>query len=158
GDQSVGVMDGLALLATALDTTLAGMLGKTERIIHGTTVATNALLERKGARVGLLTSDGHIDVLEMREGLKDDRYNLRMPPPEPLVPRNRRLGVEERIRADGRVEKALSTASLSAAIHELKDQKVDSVAVCYFHAYRDPTHERMTGEAVRAAMHEAYVS
>ena len=157
-DQSVGVMEGLALLASALDTQLAAMLGRTERIFHGTTVATNALLERKGARVGLLTSEGHIDVLEMREGLKDDRYNLRMPPPEPLVPRDRRLGVEERIRADGRVEKALSTASLSQAIHTLKDQKIDSVAVCYFHSYRDPTHERMTGEAVRAAMPDSYVS
>lgn len=158
GDQSVGVMDGLTLLAEALDITLAAMLGKTERIIHGTTVATNALLERKGARVGLLTTEGHIDVLEMREGLKDDRYNLRMPPPEPLVPRDRRLGVEERIRSDGRVETALSTASLSRAIHKLKEQKIESVAVCYFHSYRDPTHERMTGEAVRAAMPGTYVS
>ena len=60
---------------------------ETERIVHGTTVATNALLERKGARVGLLTTEGHRDVIEMREGLKDDRYNLRMPPPEQLVPR-----------------------------------------------------------------------
>jgi N-methylhydantoinase A len=157
-DQSIGVMDGLALLADALGTKLASMLGQTERIFHGTTVATNALLERKGARVGLLTTEGHIDVLEMREGLKDDRYNLRMPPPEPLVPRDRRLGVEERIRADGRVEKAVSTASLSKAIHALKDQKVESVAVCYFHGYRDPTHERITGEAVRVAMPGAYVS
>jgi len=157
-DQSIGVMDGLTLLADALGTKLAPMLGQTERIFHGTTVATNALLERKGARVGLLTTEGHIDVLEMREGLKDDRYNLRMPPPEPLVPRDRRLGVEERIRADGRVEKALSTASLSKALHTLKDQKVDSIAVCYFHGYSDPTHERMTGEAVRAAMPGAYVS
>ena len=69
--------------------------------MHGTTVATNALLERKGARVGLLTTDGHRDVIEMREGLKDDRYNLRMPPPVPLVPRARRLGVRERMRFDG---------------------------------------------------------
>jgi N-methylhydantoinase A len=157
-DQSIGVMDGLALLADALGTKLASILGQTERIFHGTTVATNALLERKGARVGLLTTEGHIDVLEMREGLKDDRYNLRMPPPEPLVPRDRRLGVEERIRADGRVEKAVSTASLSKATHALKDQKVESVAVCYFHGYRDPTHERITGEAVRVAMPGAYVS
>ena len=69
--------------------------------MHGTTVATNALLERKGAKVGLLTTEGHRDVIEMREGLKDDRYNLRMPPPVPLVPRARRLGVRERMRFDG---------------------------------------------------------
>jgi N-methylhydantoinase A len=157
-DQSVGVMDGLALLAEALGMDRAAMLADTTRVVHGTTVATNALLERKGARVGLLTTAGHIDVLEMREGLKDDRYNLRVPPPEPLVPRDRRLGVEERIRHDGRVETALSTASLSQAIHTLKASQVDSVAVCYFHAYRDPTHERMTAEAVRTAMPGCYVS
>jgi N-methylhydantoinase A len=157
-DQSVGVMEGLTLLADSVGVTLAAMLERTERIVHGTTVATNALLERRGARVGLLTTKGHIDILEMREGLKEDRYNLRVPPPEPLVPRDRRLGVQERIRSDGRVEAMLSNASLSEAIQELRRQKVDSVAVCYLHSYRDPTHERMTGQAVRAAMHGAYVS
>src|SRR5207244_3006071 len=83
------------LLAGALGQDVAALLGQTERVVHGTTVATNALLERKGARVGLLTTAGHRDVIEMREGLKDDRYNLRMPPPVPLVPRARRLGVRE---------------------------------------------------------------
>jgi N-methylhydantoinase A len=157
-DQSVGVMEGLSLLAESLGVTQAVMLEGTERIVHGTTVATNALLERRGARVGLLTTEGHIDILEMREGLKDDRYNLRVAPPEPLVPRDRRLGVQERIRPDGRVESSLSNASVSEAIQELRRHNVDSVAVCYLHSYRDPTHERMTGEAVRAAMPGAYVS
>ena len=78
--------------------------------MHGTTVATNALLERKGAKVGLLTTEGHRDVIEMREGLKDDRYNLRMPPPVPLVPRVRRLGVRERMRFDGTVAIPLEPA------------------------------------------------
>ena len=83
-DPSLGVMEGLELLAVELDKDLPALLNETERIIHGTTVATNALLERKGAKVGLLTTEGHRDILEMREGLKDDRYNLRMPPPIPL--------------------------------------------------------------------------
>ncbi|HKK28880.1 MAG TPA: hydantoinase/oxoprolinase N-terminal domain-containing protein, partial [Alphaproteobacteria bacterium] len=69
-DQSVGVMDGLERLARSVGLTLSDLLGQTERIVHGTTVATNALLERKGATVGLLTTEGHRDVLEMREGLK----------------------------------------------------------------------------------------
>jgi N-methylhydantoinase A len=157
-DQSLGVMEGLGVLAEAVGVPLATLLARTGRIVHGTTVATNALLERKGARVGLLTTEGHIDILEMREGLKDDRYNLRVPPPEPLVPRDWRLGVAERIRPDGRVETALDTASLTGAIQALKREAVDSVAVCYLHSYRDPTHERMTGEAVRSAMPGAYVS
>src|SRR5215472_5186287 len=101
-DPSAGVLDGL--------------LAQTERIVHGTTVATNALLEHKGAKVGLLTTEGHRDVIEMREGLKDDRYNLRMPPPVQLVPRALRLGVKERMRADGRVEVPLDRASLEASI------------------------------------------
>src|SRR4029077_14305810 len=75
-DPSIGVMDGLALLATELDTDLGGLLADTGLVVHGTTVATNALLERKGATVGMLTTAGHRDVIEMREGLKDDRYNL----------------------------------------------------------------------------------
>ena len=157
-DPSLGVMDGLERLAEALGVGLDALLDQTERIVHGTTVATNALLERKGARVGLLTTEGHRDVLEMREGLKDDRYDLRQPPPEPLVPRHRRLGVRERIRADGRVETPLDEASLAAAIAELARAEVEAVAVCYLHAWRDDRHERQTAEALRAAMPSAYVS
>ena len=80
-DQSVGVMAGLDELARRLKLSRADMLGVTDRIVHGTTVATNALLERKGAKVALLTTEGHRDVIEMREGLKDNRYDLRSPPP-----------------------------------------------------------------------------
>ena len=103
-DQSLGVMDGLERLAAALSLDRATLLAETAIIVHGTTVATNALLEHKGAKVGLLTTEGHRDIIEMREGLKDDRYNLRQPPPVQLVPRQRRLGVRERMRADGRTE------------------------------------------------------
>ena len=157
-DPSVGVLTGLGLLAEALGTDLAAMLADTDRIVHGTTVATNALLEHKGAKVGLLTTEGHRDVIEMREGLKDDRYNLRMAPPVQLVPRHRRLGVRERMRADGRVEIPLDRASLDVAIATLKAQEVEAVAICYMHAWRDPAHERATAEAVRAAMPDVYLS
>ena len=78
------------------------LLAATTRIVHGTTVATNALLEGKTARVGLLTTAGHRDVIEMREGLKPDRYNLRMAPPAPLVPRRLRLGVTSACARTGR--------------------------------------------------------
>src|SRR5688572_28777158 len=118
-DPSDGLMEGLALLAAELGTDVAGLLASTERIVHGTTVATNALLERKGAKVGLLTTEGHRDIIEMREGLKDDRYNLRMPPPVPLVPRARRLGVRERMRFDGTVMTRLDAKSLGAAVGRL---------------------------------------
>jgi N-methylhydantoinase A len=157
GDQSVGVMEGLERLAEALGTTRAAMLAGTRRIVHGTTVATNALLERKGARVGLLTTEGHRDIIEMREGLKDDRYNLRQAPPEQLVPRHLRLGVRERIRPDGRIEVPLDDASLDRAIAVLVGEGVESFAICTLHAWRDGRHERAMAQAVRAAMPGAYV-
>ncbi len=157
-DPALGVLDGLGRLATALGLDRAALLGQTERIVHGTTVATNALIERKGARVGLLTTEGHRDVIEMREGLKDDRYNLRMPPPVPLVPRARRLGVRERLRADGGVEVPLDRRSMARAIERLRRAAVDAVAVCYLHAYRDARHERLTRAALARALPGAYVS
>src|SRR5262245_26438237 len=157
-DPSIGVLDGLGRLATVLGTDTRSLLQATERIVHGTTVATNALLEHKGARVGLLTTEGHRDVIEMREGLKDDRYNLRMPAPEPLVPRARRIGVRERLRADGRVEIPLDRRSLERATAQLKRDGVEAVAVCYLHAYRDPRHEVATRAVLAKALPGVYVS
>ncbi|MBI2215675.1 MAG: hydantoinase/oxoprolinase family protein [Candidatus Rokubacteria bacterium] len=157
-DQSVGVMEGLGVLADTLGRDRALLLAETERIVHGTTVATNALLERKGVRVGMLTTEGHRDVIEMREGLKDDRYNLRMPPPVPLVPRRLRLEVRERLRHDGRAEVPLDETSLAKAIAGLRRERVESVAVCFLHAYRDDRHERLAREAVEKALPSAYVT
>ncbi len=157
-DPAIGVIDGLGRLAAALGLDRRTLLADTERIVHGTTVATNALIERKGARLGLLTTDGHRDVVEMREGLKDDRYNLRMPPPEPLVPRARRLGVKERLRADGRVEVPLDRRSLEGAVEALRRANVEAVAVCYFHAWRDARHEKLTRAALTRALPGVYVS
>ena len=157
-DQSIGVLEGLDLLATSLGIDRATLLGSTDRIVHGTTVATNALLERKGARIGLLTTEGHRDVLEMREGLKDDRYALRQPAPDPLVPRHLRLPVRERIRADGSEAMSLGHASLRSALRTLAAEQVEAVAVCYLHAYRSPEHERRTAAALARALPGAYVS
>ncbi|HYS18941.1 MAG TPA: hydantoinase/oxoprolinase family protein [Candidatus Binatia bacterium] len=157
-DPSVGLVDGLGLLAAELGTDLHGLLALTDSIVHGTTVATNALLERKGAKVGLLTTEGHRDVIEMREGLKDDRYNLRMPPPVPLVPRARRLGVRERLRFDGTVATPLGARSLEAGIAALAKARVEAVAVCYLHSYRNPRHEKLTGRALARRLPGAYVS
>jgi N-methylhydantoinase A len=140
-DQSVGVMAGLEELARRLQITRAEMLGMTDRVVHGTTVATNALLERKGARVALLTTEGHRDVIEMREGLKGDRYDLRSPPPEPLVPRERRLGVKERLKANGEILTPLDDRSLGDAIAAIGASDATSVAVCFLHSYLDPVHE-----------------
>ena len=157
-DQSDGVIDGIALAAERLGLTTAELLRGTSRIVHGTTVATNALLENKAARVGMLTTAGHRDVIEMREGLKPDRYNLRMTPPEPLVPRRLRLPVTERISADGAVEIPLDPASLEVAIGRLRDADVQAVAICFLHAWRNPEHEQQAAETVRDRLPGVYVT
>lgn len=157
-DQSEGVIAGLVVLADRLGLPLADLLARTERIVHGTTVATNALLERKGARVAMLTTEGHRDVIEMREGLKPDRYDLRLPAAPALVPRRLRLPVRERIRPDGRIEQPLDRASLDAAIARLKAEQVEAVAICFLHAWRDDAHERAAADAVRAALPGVFVT
>jgi N-methylhydantoinase A len=140
-DQSIGVMAGLEELAGRLNLSRAEMLARTKRLVHGTTVATNALLERKGASVALLTTAGHRDVIEMREGLKGNRYDLRTPPPEPLVPRELRFGVRERLKPSGEIVVPLDPASLDEAIAAIKKSGVNSAAICFLHAYRNPVHE-----------------
>ncbi len=157
-DQSEGVIEGLRILAQSLHITLRELLDVTERLVHGTTVATNALLERKLARTALLTTEGHRDVIEMREGLKPERYDLRLPPPPALIPRRLRLPLRERLRADGTIETALDRASLDAAIATLKSEQVDAVAICLLHAWRDPTHEQQAAAALREALPAAYVT
>lgn len=157
-DQSVGVMTGLEELARRLGVTCAAMLAATDRLVHGTTVATNALLERKGAKVALLTTEGHRDVVEMREGLKPDRYDLRTPPPEPLVPRDRRFGVRERLKADGSAVVQLDAAGLDAAIAAVKRSGANSVAVCFLHAYLNPVHELAAVEGLARELPDVTVS
>jgi N-methylhydantoinase A len=157
-DQSIGVMAGLEELARRLGVTPAEMLAATVRFVHGTTVATNALLERKGAKIALLTTEGHRDVVEMREGLKPDRYDLRSPPPEPLVPRERRLGVRERLKADGSAAVPLDAASLGEAIAVVKRSGATSVAVCFLHAYLNPVHELAAVERLTKELPEISIS
>jgi N-methylhydantoinase A len=157
-DQSIGVMAGLDELARRLGVTRAEMLATTDRLVHGTTVATNALLERKGAKVALLTTEGHRDVIEMREGLKPDRYDLRSPPPEPLVPRERRFGVRERLKANGEVSVQLDDASLGTAIAAVKQSGATSVAVCFLHSYLNPAHELAAVAQLAQQLPDASVS
>src|SRR6185503_11364170 len=119
-------------------------------LIHGTTLATNALIERKGARTGLLTTAGFRDALEIgREG-RYDMYDLFIDPPAPLVPRHLRLEVEERLDADGSIRRPLDVASARVAIGRLLADGVEALAISLLHAYRNPVHEealaRLVGE------------
>ena len=157
-DPSEGVLRGLEEAAAAHGLSIEGLLAETEMLIHGTTVATNTLVERKGSRVGLITTDGFRDLLEMREGLKEDRYNLRMEPVQPLVPRYLRLGVPERVRANGEEEEPLDEVALDEALDTLAGEGVDALAVCFLFSYLNPEHERRAAERIKDRFPGAYVS
>jgi N-methylhydantoinase A len=137
-DPSQAVEEGVVTLLHEAD---AGA-GAVRALIHGTTLATNALIERKGARVGLLATRGFRDAVEIgREG-RYDMYDLFIDPPVPLVPRQLRVEVDERILADGSVLRPLDPAQARAAITALGAQGVEAIAICLLHAYRNPAHER----------------
>ena len=157
-DPSEGLMTGLNDAASAHDLSLADFLASVDMIIHGSTVATNTLVERKGAKVGLITTDGFRDLLEMREGLKEDRYNLRMTPFVPLVPRYMRAEVPERVLSDGSVKVDLDEDALNAALDGLKDEGVEALAVCFLFSYLNSENEDRVGELIQAKFPGMYTS
>mgnify|MGYP001031587457 CR=1 FL=1 len=115
-------------------------------IIHGTTLATNALIERRGAVTALLTTAGHRDVLAMAHEDRFEQYDVMIDRPRPLVPRHLRLPVTERLDRDGRVRVPLEAASLEAALPVLDEYGVESVAIGYLHAFVNPEHEQRTAD------------
>jgi N-methylhydantoinase A len=153
-DPSEAIENGLAqMLATfGLEAARVGYLG------HGTTVATNIVIERRGARTGLLTTRGFRDVLELGRQARPSIYDYRLAKPPPLVPREHRREVHERIGPDGDVLAPLDPASLEAAVAALRDAGIESVAICFLHSYRRPEHERSARAAVERLMPGAFVS
>jgi N-methylhydantoinase A len=118
------------------------------RVVHATTLFTNALIERKGARTGLLTTAGFRDVLEIGRERKYELYDLFIEMPKPLVPRPWRREVIERLAPDGSVEKKLDIDAALAEVAALVKEGVESLAICFLHAYANPAHERAVGAAV----------
>jgi N-methylhydantoinase A len=118
---------------------------------YGSTVATNALLERRGARVVLLTTRGFEDVLEIGRQTRPELYALEPRRPQPLVPAARRVGVPERVRADGRVEVALGDRAIRRAVGAVGRLRAQAVAICLLHSYQQPVHENRLARALRAS-------
>lgn len=132
--------------------------GDVNLIIHGTTLATNALIERKGAKTALLTTEGFRDVIEIRHENRFEQYDVNIDLPPPLVPRRLRLPVRERIDAQGNVLIPLDGDSVAAALDAMVAQKVEAVAVGLLHSFTNPDHERRVGEAVAKRMPDATVT
>jgi N-methylhydantoinase A len=122
--------------------------GDVQLIIHGTTLATNALIERKGAKTALLTTEGFRDVIEIRHENRFEQYDVNIDLPPPLVPRRLRLPIRERIDAQGNALVPLDDASVSRALETLAEQNIEAVAVGFLHSFTNAEHERRVGEAI----------
>ncbi len=129
-----------------------------EEIIHGTTLVINAIIERKGARTGLITTQGFRDVLELGREIRYAPYDVFAEVPEPLVPRRRRLEVNERIRADGSVLKPLDEAEAREMVHSLAGMRVESIAVCLLNSFENPAHELALKRLIAEAFPSASIS
>lgn len=143
-----GVLDGVLQLLEETSSKVADV----DLVIHGTTLPTNALIERKGARTALIATEGFRDSLEMAHEHRFEQYDLYMVRPDPLVPRNLRLTVPERVAADGSVLLDLDEDAVAALVPKLLEEKVEAVGVCFLHSYINSDHEQRAAEILQAAL------
>ncbi len=145
-DPSIAALAGLSDLLGAAGVDLA----QVGHIVHGTTLVTNAIIERGGARLGLLTTRGFRDILEMGTEQRYDIHDLFLTFPEPLASRRDRREVAERVSRDGAVLEAIDPDAVRREVRDLVDDGVEALAVCFLHAYRNPAHERLVRDLVRS--------
>jgi N-methylhydantoinase A len=127
-------------------------------VFHATTVATNAVLQRRGARVGFLVTRGFRDILEIGRQIRWELYNLQTEKPAPLVPRQLCLEVPERLDYHGAVLEPLDEAAVEKAVQALRAESVEAIAVCFLHSYRNPAHEQRAADVIRRLFPEARIS
>lgn len=154
-----GLLDALHKAARAYKQPLSEFLGEVNLLMQGTTLATNTLLTRRGAKTGLITTKNFRDVIDLRRGIRPvgvSMYNVFIPPYEPLVPRWLRLGVDERVLYDGSVLTPLDEQETRQAALELKAQGCETVAVGFLYSYLYPAHEKRAVEIIKEVFPEAH--
>ena len=127
-------------------------------VVHGTTVATNSIIEGKVARTGFITTDGFRDMLEIARQIRPSLYDLLFEKPKPLAPRYLCFGVPERLDAQGNVLTPLNEGAMRRVAESLRKERVESIAICFLHSYVNPNHEKRAGEILRETFPEAVVS
>lgn len=145
-DPIEGVLNALELAADARGESVEALLGETEMLLHSTTRAINAVVTGHVARTALLVTEGHPDILLIREGGRTDPFNYRVAYPGPYIPRSLTFEIPERIWADGRICKPLDEAKAVQVLEALKEKKVEAVAVSFLWSIVNPAHERLMGE------------
>ena len=159
-DPSIAVVNGLADIAAAMEppVSLAELAARITTIVHGTTVTTNATLTSRGAKCGLLTTEGVRDALEMRRGIREEQYNNRATNVKPLVPRALRCGIPGRLDRGGQEASPLGLDAVRDAIRLFQRENVQAVAICFMNSFANPAHEQAAAELVRREMPQAYLS
>jgi N-methylhydantoinase A len=157
-DQSIGVMAGIHELASAEGLDARRLLEETDLVVHGTTTADNTMIEMNGAVTGLITSEGHRDEIEMRRGFKEEIWDPAHPPPIPIAPRRRRIGVPERLDFRGGVVTPLDEGAVRKAVRRLLKQNVESIAVCLLFSFIHPAHEKRVKELIEEEAPDVRVS
>ena len=157
-DPSIGLMNGLSEMAKAKNTSLREFIKAVTTIVHGTTVTTNAVLTRRGAKTGLLTTKGLRDALEMRRGIREEQYNNRYTNVEPLVPRHWRFPVEERLDYKGDVVTGLNKSDVLDAAKLFKKEGVDSIAICFMNSFANNQHESQTEKIIKEQFPDTYLT
>ena len=156
-DSSVGFITGIKDLAAKLRISDDAFIADIDTIVHGTTVATNALLTRNGAKTALITTKGFRDALEMRRGVREERYNNHYQNVEPIVPRQYRFTVDERIDAGGNALKQLDTGELDAIVQKVKNDEIEAVAVCFMNSYLNSNHEKQATAYLRRQLPRLFI-
>jgi len=133
-------------------------LSELNEFLHGSTIAINTVLEKKGAKTALLTTVGFRDIYEIGRGNRPEAFDLNFTRPKPLIPRNHRFEVNERLNAKGEVLMALQSAEILALGERLLAQGIESVAICFLHAYANPAHELLAGQLLRQAHPDLFVT
>ena len=154
GDPSQAIATGIAELLAAHRLAPAEI----RHVGHGTTVATNLVIEGKGARAGLLTTRGFRDVIEIGRQVRPHLYDYSCGKPAALVARRHRIELDERIDAQGTILRRLAETELEEAIRRLRDERIEAVAICFLHAYRNPVHEQQARAAIARLLPGVYIS
>jgi len=148
-DPSIGLMEGLAEMAKGRNISLKEFIKYVQTVVHGTTVTTNAVLTRRGAKTGLLTTKGLRDALEMRRGIREEQYNNRYTNVEPLVPRHLRYPVEERLDYKGDVVTPLKEEDILNAAKLFKKEGIEAIAICFMNSFANDSHESMAEKIIK---------
>jgi N-methylhydantoinase A len=154
GNYANAVIDGIKELASKRNIPLSSF----DEVLHGCTVATNAILEHKGARTALITTRGFRDVLELRRIRTPKLYDPLWRNPTPLVPRHLRFEVSERTGAGGEVVLPLDLDDVRAVVKRIAEAKVEAIAVCLINSFANPVHERKIGEILEQELPDAFLS